>query len=85
MIYKLQLSTKEYITITEEEKQKFENNLDKNFIKLGDRIINPSFVVSIVVDKEATREAQRENVKLPVMKKDYKEIKFFLRKFKPNF
>lgn len=56
MIYTLQLSTKETIQITEEEKLKFENNLDKNFIKIGAAIINPSFVVSITVDREATRQ-----------------------------
>lgn len=55
MIYKLQLSTKESISINEKELEKFRQNVGANFIELENGIINPSFVVSITADWEATR------------------------------
>lgn len=84
MIYTLNLSSKETLRITEEEKKKFESNLDKNFIKIGDSIINPSFVVSITVDREATKqEAQNNTPRLPAPEKDVKQIGTFLKKYNP--
>lgn len=66
MIYKLQLSNKENILIDEEEYTKFKNNIDANFIQLKKGIVNPSFVVSITVDPEATAQENKyiENQKL---------------------
>lgn len=60
MIYKLNLSNKGTIHITEEELTKFKENIGANFIEFSEGIVNPSFVVSITKDVEASREAYRK-------------------------
>jgi hypothetical protein len=52
MIYKLILSTKEEIKISHEEYIRFKENISSNFIELDAGIINPSFVVSVIIDEE---------------------------------
>lgn len=59
MIYKLQLSNKESISITEQEYEKFKNNVNSNFIEFKEGLVNPSFVVSITIDYEATAQEQK--------------------------
>lgn len=54
MIYKLQLSNKETVSISQEEYDKFKSNISANFVELNNRIINPSFVISVTPDYEAT-------------------------------
>lgn len=92
MIYKIQLSTKESINISKEEYDKFKTNLDKNFIEFKEGIINPSFVVSVTIDHEATRDENKkrqmlENTKLIESPRESNpvEIKQMLEKYKPEF
>lgn len=90
MIYKIQLSTKEHINISEAEYDKFKSNLDKSFIEFEQGIINPSFVVSITIDHEATK----DEIKELKMAQNFKEItapvestqpiKELLNKYKPS-
>ena len=54
MIYKLYLSNGTSIPVNEQELQKFRDNTSANFIELTAGIINPSFVVSIMLDTELT-------------------------------
>lgn len=57
---------------------------DKNGEWTG-QSINKAHIVSTVVDREATKESQRNTtVRLPIIKKDYSEIKSFLKKYKPQ-
>lgn len=58
-IFKIELSNKREILIDEEDLNKFKANLDKSFIQLKKGIVNPSFVVCITRDKEASREASK--------------------------
>lgn len=60
MIYKLQLSNKETISITQVEYDKFKNNISANFVELNNRIVNPSFVVSVTPDYEATSQENNQ-------------------------
>lgn len=86
MIYNLELSTKKTLQITEEEKNKFVNNIKASFITIGEAIINPSFVVSITVDKEASRQERLNNTpQLPTPEKDVSQIRIFLKKHNPKF
>ena len=62
MRYILQLSTKESFPISEEELEKFENNIGANFIRFDYGVINPSFVVSILVDEEASENENRKKL-----------------------
>ena len=85
-IYKLTLSNKESLLIDEIELQKFENNVDKNFIKLKNGIINPSFVVSITLDKESTYEVNKEiTFKNKPLEIAGDTQKIDIMKFKPAF
>lgn len=53
MIYKI-ITSKNEIRIDEEDKLKFEQNIDKSFIRLkSGELINPSFVQGIIIDHEA--------------------------------
>lgn len=62
MIYKLHLSnSKDTLRLTEDEYKKFKDNIGLSFIEFSEGIVNPSFVVSITIDREGTRE---ENMKL---------------------
>ncbi len=61
MIYKMQLSNKENISISQQEYDKFKDNISANFVELNNRIVNPSFVVSVTPDYEAT---SQENGKI---------------------
>jgi len=54
MIYKMQLSNKETISISQQEYDKFKDNISANFVELNNRIVNPSFVISVTPDYEAT-------------------------------
>ena len=54
MIYKLYLSNGTSMPVNEQELQKFKDNPSANFIELTAGIINPSFLVSIMVDTELT-------------------------------
>ena len=54
MIYKLYLSNGTSIPVNEQELQKFKDNTSASFIELTAGIINPSFVVSIMLDTELT-------------------------------
>lgn len=86
MIYKLQLSTKESINISEEEFKKFKENINSNFIEFKEGIVNPSFVVCAVIDWEATREERKYlsmNEKPQIS--GAKIPKEMLEKFKPDF
>lgn len=91
MIYKLQLSTKGSINISEEEFQKFKENISSNFIEFKEGIINPSFVVCATIDWEATREENRhirakENLKeLSSSRGEVKDMKTLLENYKPKF
>lgn len=91
MIYKIILGKNE-INIDEEDKQKIIANIDKNFILLkSGEVINPSFVQSIFIDHEATREDNKrlrieENKKqIEAPRGNIKDIKSVLEKYKPNF
>lgn len=67
MIYKI-ITGKNEIRIDEEDKVKFENNVDKNFIRLkSGELVNPSFVQGIVIDHEAGRNEKIEAPKKVVM------------------
>ena len=81
------------ITLPEDKALKIINS-EGQLIKITDekngewtgQSINKAHIVSTVVDREATRERQRDTtVKLPVVKKDYSEIKVFLKDYKPKF
>lgn len=86
MIYNLELSTKKIIQITEYEKNKFVNNVKATFVVLGNEIINPSFVVSITVDKEASRQEKlNAQPRLSAPEKDVEKLKSFIKNNKPNF
>ncbi len=61
MKYKILMSNKEEIIITEAEYQHFMKNTDSRFVQLNEQIINPSYVVSVSFDEDAT---DRENIKL---------------------
>jgi len=54
MIYKLYLSNGTSMPVNEQELQKFKDNTSASFIELTAGIINPSFVVSIMLDTELT-------------------------------
>lgn len=54
MIYTLHLSNGGKIPVNELELKKFKENISSNFIELTGGIINPSFVVSVLVDIELT-------------------------------
>jgi hypothetical protein len=60
MIYKLILSTKEEVSLSEQEFVNFKNNISANFIEFEAGIINPSFVVSVIIDEEASRQYNQE-------------------------
>lgn len=77
MIYTLHLSNGSKIPVNEIELQKFKQNVSSNFIELTAGIINPSFVVSIVLDTELTMLDNQKKLGL-LNSKDFtdKEIKF---------
>ena len=82
MIYKLQLSNKESIQIDQEEYNKVKENISANFIELKRGIINPSFVVSIIPDYEATAQENKYKVDIDkltapisITKEQIKELK----------
>lgn len=54
MIYTLVLSNKEEVKISEAEFNYFKENMSSNFIQLENGIINPSFVVSVLIDEDET-------------------------------
>lgn len=90
MIYKIQLSTKESININEAEYKKFKENIGSTFLEFENGIINPSFVVSITIDREASKEEVRllersRNNLLEEPEKDTNQIKHYLEKYKPEF
>lgn len=90
MIYKIQLSTKEIININEAEYKKFKENIGSTFLEFENGIINPSFVVSITIDREASKEEIRIQERnqgnlLEEPEKDVDEIKYYLEKYKPEF
>ena len=47
MMYKVSMSNKESVVINEENYTKLINNVDKNFVLLGNELVNPSFIVSV--------------------------------------
>lgn len=59
MIYKLELSNKEVIQISEKEFELFKENIGGGFIEFSNGIVNPSFVVCCVVDLDASREESK--------------------------
>src|ERR1035437_7920777 len=91
MIYKLNLSNKESITISEEEFIKFKENISAHFIEFESGIVNPSFVISIIADEQEsiyhnsdrislmdrknTPPADIEKLRAVIGKKDIKSIK----------
>lgn len=77
MIYTLHLSNGSTIPVNEIELQKFKENISSNFIELTAGIINPSFVVSIIMDTELTMLDNQKKLGL-LNSKDFseKEIKF---------
>jgi hypothetical protein len=48
--YCVALSNKTNVFISEEEYIKLVNNIDKNFVLLGNEMINPSFIISVTKD-----------------------------------
>lgn len=60
MIYKLMLSNKEEVQISEREFELFKQNIGGGFIEFKNGIVNPSFVVCAVVDEAATREELKQ-------------------------
>jgi len=64
MIYKLNLSNKESITLSQEEFIKFKENISSNFIEFEAGVVNPSFVVSVIIDEELSLEDNNERLKL---------------------
>jgi len=74
MIYKLQLSTKEEIILSELEYVKFKENISANFIEFERGIVNPSFVVSIIIDEELTKKDSFEKINLMVRSKTTEEV-----------
>lgn len=60
MIYKLMLSNKEEVQISEREFELFKQNIGGGFIEFANGIVNPSFVVCAVVDEAATREELKQ-------------------------
>jgi len=77
MIYTLHLSNGSKIPVNEIELQKFKDNTSASFIELTAGIINPSFVVSIIMDTELTMLNNKKRISL-LNAKDFneKEIKF---------
>jgi len=74
MIYKLQLSTKEEIILSELEYVKFKENISANFIEFERGIVNPSFVVSIIIDEELTKKDSFEKINLMVRSRTTEEV-----------
>ncbi len=93
MIYKLQLSnSKETLRLTEEEVAKFKSNIGANFIEFSEGIVNPSFVVSIIIDRESSREESkriaREHTMIEIaqtIEKGTPHMKEVLEKYRPEF
>lgn len=79
MIYELSLSNGAKLQITEKDLQKIRNNIAEKFIEVETGIINPSFIVSISIDLEATK---KENLELSKQVKDinFPEIDFVKNK-----
>lgn len=84
MIYKLQLSNKESIQITQEEYEKFKRNIDNNFIEFKGGLVNPSFVVSITIDYEASAQDKKYTQDIPRLEESKLSIEE-VRKFRPDF
>lgn len=90
MMYKIQLSNKDSISISEQEFEKFKANISSNFIEFKNGIVNPSFVMSVVVDQAATEQQLRNSNKSPLVLSDpdirgTKKISDLLEKSKPEF
>lgn len=93
MIYKLLLSnSKETLRLTEQELEKFKANVGANFIEFSEGIVNPSFVVSITIDRDASREESkrlaRERTNLEISAPDERgteSMKQAIEKYKPDF
>jgi len=47
MMYRVSMSNKESVAIDEEQYAKLISNVDKNFVLLGNEMVNPSFIVSV--------------------------------------
>lgn len=63
MIYKLILSTKEEMEVSQAEFNYFKQNMSANFIELEAGIINPSFVVSVIIDEKLSKEENKNIIK----------------------
>lgn len=70
MIYELSLSNNKTLQISERDLLKIKSNIAEKFIEVEFGIVNPSFIVSIRIDEEATK---KENLELS---KTVKEIDF---------
>ena len=67
MIYKIILGKNE-IRISEEDKNKITQNIDKSFITLqSGEVVNPSFIQGIVIDHETGRHEKLEAPKKVIM------------------
>lgn len=79
MIYRLVLSNKEEICVSEAEFNYFKENMSSNFIQLEGGIINPSFVVSILIDEEGTYKDNIKRMNLigknEISPEDYEELR----------
>lgn len=64
MIYTLHLSNGSKVPVNETELQKFKDNVSSNFIELTAGIINPSFVVSIILDTELSMIENKKKMSL---------------------
>jgi len=81
MIYKLYLSNGTSMPVNEQELQKFKDNTSASFIELTAGIINPSFVVSIMLDTELTMLDNQKRIAL-LNAKDFSDIEImFLKDF----
>lgn len=72
MIYKLILSTKEEMNVSQAEFNYFKDNMSANFIELESGIINPSFVVSVIINEELSK-IENENIIKKLLKEDSSE------------
>ena len=93
MIYKLMLSNKEEIQISEREFEIFKQNIGGGFIEFKNGIVNPSFVVCAVVDEIATREEIKQlrreanmlEVAAPAPERGTQSMAEVLEKHRPDY
>lgn len=95
MIYKVILNNKKEVQIDEGQYKYIVENIDKKFIKIDDyTLLNPSYIVLIEIDREATRQEIKENKMIENVKElsapekregETLSVKELIQKYRPDF